>query len=154
VSSSAPTVYRLAPAFVARLLGLALVGLAVLLVVGTTVVAVAGLSPDLLVVVALVAVVAAIGFGWWLRNRAWVLRCTDDGYRVRLVRGTGVTEARWSAVEDAVTTYRRDVACLELRLRDGRTTTIPVGVLDVDKERFVREVQERLQRGHGLRPLP
>jgi hypothetical protein len=153
VSPSAPTVYRLAPAFVARLLGLALVGLAVLLFVGTTVVAIAGLPPDVLVVVVLVALAAAIGFGWWLRNRAWVLRCTDDGYRVRLVRGAGVTEARWSAVEDAVTAYRRDVACLELRLRDGRTTTIPVGVLDVDKERFVREVQARLQRGHGLRPL-
>jgi apolipoprotein N-acyltransferase len=146
-------VYRLAPAFVARLLGLALVGLAVLLFVGTTVVAIAGLPLELLVVVVVVALVAMIGVGWWLRNRAWVLRCTDDGYRIRLVRGAGVTEARWSAVEDAVTTYRRDVACLELRLRDGRTTTIPVGVLDVDKERFVREIQQRLQRGHGLRPL-
>ena len=82
-----------------------------------------------------------------------MLRCTDDGYRVRLVRGAGVTEARWSAVEDAVTTYRHDVACVELRLRDGRTTTIPVGVLAVDKEEFVRELQGRLQRGHGLRPL-
>jgi apolipoprotein N-acyltransferase len=153
VSPSAPTVYRLAPAFVARLLGLALVGLAVLLFVGMTVVAIAGLPLELLVVVVLLALVATIGFGWWLRNRAWVLRCTDDGYRIRLVRGAGVAEARWSAVEDAVTTYRRDVACLELRLRDGRTTTIPVGVLDVDKERFVREIQQRLQRGHGLRPL-
>ena len=150
---SPPTLYRLAPAFVARLLGVGLVGLAVLLFVGTTVVALAGLSLDVLVVVVLLGLLAAIGFGWWLRNRAWVLRCTDDGYRVRLVRGAGVPEARWSEVEDAVTAYRRDVACLELRLRDGRTTTIPVGVLDVDKEQFVREVQERLQRGHGLRPL-
>ncbi len=151
--ASSTTLYRLAPAFVARLLGVALVALAVLLFVGTTVVAIAGVSLDVLVVVVLVGLLAAIGFGWWLRNRAWVLRCTDDGYRVRLVRGAGVTEARWSEVEDAVTAYRRDVACLELRLRDGRTTTIPVGVLDVDKEQFVREVQARLQRGHGLRPL-
>jgi apolipoprotein N-acyltransferase len=150
---SAPTLYRLAPAFVARLLGLALVGLAVLLFAGTIVVALGGLPLNVLVVVVLVGLAAAIGFGWWLRNRAWVLRCTEAGYRVRLVRGAGVTEARWSAVEDAVATYRRDVACLELRLRDGGTTTIPVGVLDVDRERFVREIQERLQRGHGLRPL-
>jgi hypothetical protein len=138
---------------VARLLGLALVGLAVLLFAGTIVVALGGLPLNVLVVVVLVGLAAAIGFGWWLRNRAWVLRCTEAGYRVRLVRGAGVTEARWSAVEDAVATYRRDVACLELRLRDGGTTTIPVGVLDVDRERFVREIQERLQRGHGLRPL-
>ena len=150
---SEPVDYRLAPAVVARCVGLSLVGLALVLFVGTAVVALAGLPPDLLVVVVLVGVVAAAGLGWWLRARAWVLRCTDDGYRVRLVRGAGVTEARWSEVEDAVTTVRRDVACVELRLRDGRATVIPVGVLAVDRSEFVREVQGRLQRGHGLRPL-
>jgi len=148
-----PTVYRLAPAFVARLVGLMLVALAVLLFVGTAVVAFAGLPPDLLVAVVLLCVLGAVGSGWWLHSRAWVVRCTDDGYRVRLVRGAGVAEARWLEVEDAVTTYRHDVACLELRLRDGRTTTIPVGVLAVDKDEFVRELQGRLQHGHGLRPL-
>ena len=147
------TVYRLSQAFVVRLVGLALVGLAVLLFVGTAVVAIAGLPADALVAVVLLGVVGVLGFGWWLRNRAWVLRCTDDGYRVRLVRGAGVKQARWSAVEDAVTTYRHDVACVQLRLRDGRTTTIPVGVLAVDRDQFVRELQGRLQRGHGLRPL-
>jgi hypothetical protein len=153
VTPTEPTIYRLAPAFVAQLLGLALVALALLLFVGTAVVALSGLPADLLIAVVLVCVAAATGFAWWLRSRAWVVRCTDDGYRVRLVRGAGVREARWSQVEDAVTTHRRDVACLELRLRDGRTTTIPVGVLAVDKDEFVRELQARLQRGHGLRPL-
>jgi hypothetical protein len=148
-----PASYRLAPAFVARLLGLSLVVVALLLFVGTAVVALAGLPADLLVLVVLVVVAGAFGFGWWLRSRAWVLRCSEDGYRVRLLRGAGVTEARWVDVEDAVTTYRRDIACLELRLRDGRTTTIPVGALDVDREQLVRELQGRLQRGHGLRPL-
>jgi hypothetical protein len=138
---------------VARFLGLALVALALVLFVGTAVVALAGLPLDLLVAVVLVGVVGCVALGWWLRSRAWVLRCTDDGYRVRLVRGAGVTQARWSAVEDAVTTYRHDVACVQLRLRDGRTTTIPVGVLAVDRDQFVRELQGRLQRGHGLRPL-
>ncbi|WP_028650874.1 PH domain-containing protein [Nocardioides halotolerans] len=153
MSGSEHVDYRLAPAFVARLMGAALVGLALLLFVGTFVVAVAGLPPDLLVVAVLVCVALVAGFAWWLRQRAWVLRATAGGYQVRLVRGAGVREARWSEVEDAVTAYRREVACLELRLRDGRTTTIPVGVLAVDKDDFVREVQARLQRGHGLRPL-
>ena len=150
---SEPVDYRLAPAFVARLLGLVLVALALLLFVGTAVVALAGLAPDLLLGLVLVGVVVAGALGWWLRNRAWVVRCTDDGYQVRLVRGVGVSQARWLEVEDAVTTFRRDVACLELRLRDGRTSTIPVGVLAVDKDQFVRDLQGRLQRGHGLRPL-
>jgi hypothetical protein len=153
VIANEPVDYRLAPAFVVRLLGLALVALAVLLFVGTAVVALAGLPLDVLIAVVLVAVLAAAAFAWWLRSRAWVLRCTDDGYRVRLVRGAGVRAARWSEVEDAVAAYRRGVACVELRLRDGRATTIPVGVLAVDKDGFVRELQRRLQRGHGLRPL-
>ncbi len=150
---SEPADYRMASAFVARLLGLSLVGIALVLFAGTAVVALAGLPPDLLIGVVLVCVLAAGGFAWWLRSRAWVLRCTDAGYRVRLVRGAGVREGRWSQVEDAVAAYRRGVACLELRLRDGRTTTIPVGVLAVDKDELVRELQGRLQRGHGLRPL-
>jgi hypothetical protein len=153
VSPTAPTFYRLAPAVVVRFVGLALVGLALLLFVSTAVVALTGLPGDLMVLVVLLGVVGCLTLGWWLRARAWVLRCTDEGYRVGLVRGAGVTEARWSAVEDAVTTVRHDVACVELRLRDGRTTTIPVGVLAVDREQFVRELQGRLQRGHGLRPL-
>ena len=152
-NATAPTFYRLAPALIARFVGLALVGLALLLFVGTAVVALTGLPGDLMVLVVLLGAVGCLTLGWWLRARAWVLRCTDDGYRVRLVRGAGVTEARWSAVEDAVTAVRHDVACVELRLRDGRTTTIPVGVLAVDREQFVRELQGRLQRGHGLRPL-
>jgi hypothetical protein len=40
-----------------------------------------------------------------------------------------------------------------LHLRDGRTTTIPVEALAADREEFVRDLQEHLQRGHGLRPL-
>jgi hypothetical protein len=153
VTPTPPTDYRLAPAVIARFVGLALVGLALLLFIGTAVVALAGLPPDLLVLAVLLGVAGFVTLGWWLRARAWVLRCTDDGYRVRLVRGAGVSEARWSAVEDAVTTVRHDVACVELRLRDGRTTTLPVGVLAVDREVFVRELQGRLQRGHGIRPL-
>ena len=151
--SSNPTLYRLAPAVVVRFVGLALVGMALVLFVGTAVVALAGLPLDLLVVLVLVGVVASVVLGWWLRERAWVLQCTDVGYRVRLVRGAGVTEARWAEVEDAVTTFRHDVACVVLRLRDGRTTTIPVGVLGVDKDELVRDLQRRLQGGHGLRPL-
>ncbi|HCB05798.1 MAG TPA: hypothetical protein PLZ93_19000 [Nocardioides sp.] len=153
MTAAPPALYRLAPAVVARFLGLALVGLALILFAGTAVVALVGLPLDVLVAVVLVGVVGCVVLGWWLRSRAWVMRCTDDGYRVRLVRGAGVTEARWDAVEDAVTTYRHDIACVQLRLRDGRTTTIPVGVLAVDREQFVRDLQRRLQHGHGLKPL-
>jgi hypothetical protein len=148
-----PTVYRLAPAVVARFVGLAFVVLALLLFALTVVVAATGLPMDLVVVVVLVGVVSAFAAGWWLRQRAYVLRCTDDSYRVGLVRGAGVREGRWKQVEQVVTAVRHDVPCVELRLRDGGTTVIPVGVLASDREEFVRDLQARLQRGHGLRRL-
>ena len=44
--------------------------------------------------------------------------------------------------------------CVVLRLRDGRTTTIPVDVLVGSADAFVRDLQEHLNRGHGYRPLP
>ncbi len=41
-----------------------------------------------------------------------------------------------------------------LRLRDGRTTTIPVDVLSGSADGFVRDLQDHLDRGHGYRPVP
>ncbi|WP_307827889.1 hypothetical protein [Nocardioides sp. SYSU D00038] len=152
-STAEPVDYRLAPAVAARLMGLGLVGLAVLVFVATLVVAVTGLPADLLVVVLVLGLAAVLSLGWWLRSRAYVVRCGPTGYRVRLVRGAGVTEARWSLVEDAVTVTRHGVACVELRLKDGRRTTIPVTVLAIDREQFVRELQVHLQRGQRLRRL-
>lgn len=152
MSTSSPIRYDLAPAFVVRLVGLALVGIALALFAATVVMAFAGAPIKVLIAVVVLAVLAVAFLGWWARQ-AWVLRLTDDGYRLRLIRGAGVNQAPWRLVEDAVTTVRRGVPCVELRLKDGRTTTIPVGALNVDKEEFVRVLQERLQRGHGLRSL-
>jgi hypothetical protein len=152
-SPPSPADYRLAPAVVARVVGLTVIGLALLMFVGTMVIALAGLSVVILVVLLVVGLVAVFALGWYLRSRAWMVRCSQDGYRVRWVRGAGVTGARWSAVEDAVATTRHDIACVVLRLRDGGTTTIPVGVLAVDREQFVRELQRHLQHGSGLRPF-
>ena len=43
--------------------------------------------------------------------------------------------------------------CVVLRLRDGRTTTIPVKVLDADAGRVHRGPVGRLDAGHGYRRL-
>lgn len=150
---SPSTAYRLHPSLVARGVGLALVGLALVMFVGTAVVVAADLPADVLVVLLGLGVAGVFVLGWLLRARAYVVRCDQVGYRVRLVRGAGVTQARWKDVEDAVTTSPRGVPCVVLRLRDGRTTTIPVQLLAMDREQFVRELQDHLQRGQGLRPL-
>ena len=147
------TYYRLAPAVVARILGLALVLLAVVAFVSTIVVALAHGPVDIVIGIVLAGVVVVAAGGWWLRSRAWVVRCGEDGYAVRLVRGAGVRQAPWTEVRDAVTTTTRGIACLVLRLGNGESTSIPVGLLAVDREEFVRQMQRHLRAGQNVRPL-
>lgn len=144
--------YRLSPAFGARLVGLLVVGLAVLVFVATGVVAVLNLHTVVLFPVALVGVAGIFALGAQLR-RTPVVHLDDAGYRVRLIRGAGVREARWTEVEDAVTATARNLPCVVLRLSDGRTTTVPMEALDTDRDAFVRDLRGHLKRGQGLRPL-
>jgi len=145
--------YRLAPLVAARFVGLGLMVLAVAVFVMTAVVAVTGIGWGWLALVVLGGAVAVGVLAWWLLRRAYVVRCTPEGYSVRLVRGAGVKDARWRDVEDAVASTPHGVQCLVLRLRDGGITSIPVALLAIDKEEFVREMQRHLTRGQGARPL-
>jgi hypothetical protein len=151
VTSEPATVHRLAPAIAARLLGVVLVAVAALILVSTLLIAVLDLHTVFLLVPVLLTVVVLTATWWTWRQRGWVVRLTAEGYRVQWVRGVGAATGRWKDVEDAVTTTIADAPVVVLRLRDGRTTTIPVEMLAVDREAFVRDIQEHLQRGHGLR---
>lgn len=150
---SAPDVtdYRLAPAFAARLVGAGLVVLA-LLVLGAAFAAFALSWPaDLVVVVAVVGLVAVFGAASWMRSRAYVVRLSPEGYRVRLVRGVGVAEGRWDEVKEASAAHPRDIACLVLERHDGTTTSIPVEMLAVDRDRFADDVRARLEQAAAER---
>ena len=153
MSTETVTVHRLAPAVAARLLGLVLCAVALLILASTVAIAVVDLhTVFLLVPVAITGAVLAAS--WWVwRDRGWVARFTDEGYRVQWVRGVGTASGRWKDVEDAVTTTIADAPVVVLRLRDGRTTTIPVEVIATDREELVRDLQRHLRRGQGLRPL-
>ncbi|QIX25263.1 hypothetical protein ncot_00675 [Nocardioides sp. JQ2195] len=139
--------YRLAPQLAARMLGLSLIALGALVFVAAALVVIFALPVVVLSVVVVVCVVGVFATGWLLNRRAYIVRATDDGFRVRFVRGAGVRQARWIDVEEAVTDTIAGAPCVVLRLRDGRTTTIPVEVLAIDREQFVRELQEHLA-GH------
>jgi len=153
VTTETATVHRLAPAVAARLLGVVLCLVAVLILASTLAIAVLDLHTVFLLVPVLLTVAVLVGCWWAWRTRGWVVRMTAEGYRVQWVRGVGVASGRWKDVEDAVTMTVADAPVVVLRLRDGRTTTIPVQMLAVDREAFVRDVQDHLQRGHGLRKL-
>jgi hypothetical protein len=151
VTTETATDHRLAPAVAARLLGVVLCVVAVLILLSTVAIAVLDLHTVFLLVPVVLTLAVLVGCWWAWRTRGWVVRFTDEGYRVQWVRGVGAASARWKDVEDAVTTTVADAPVVVLRLRDGRTTTIPVEMLAIDREAFVRDVQEHLQRGHGLK---
>ena len=151
MTTDTATVHRLAPAVAARLLGVVLCAVAVLILVSTLLIAVLDLHTVFLLVPVLITLASLVACWWLWREKGWVVKFTDEGYRVQWVRGVGAASARWKDVEDAVTTTLLEAPVVVLRLRDGRTTTIPVEMVAMDREAFARDLREHLQRGQGLR---
>jgi hypothetical protein len=146
--------YRLAPAVRLQMLGSALVLPGVLVLLAALAVLVLGLPGAVLGVTLVVALVLVLGLGVVAVRRWPVVILDDHGYRLRVLRSAGVRQAAWRDVEDLVTATLRGQDCAVLRLRDGRTTTIPVRLLDTDPDAFVRAVSAYLDRGRGYRRLP
>ncbi|PUA82904.1 hypothetical protein C7S10_04165 [Nocardioides currus] len=143
----------MAPSIAARLMGLLLVAISVLVFVATGLVAFLDLHTGVLLVPAFLGLAALVGAATLLGTRGWVVRLSDEGYRVQWVRGVGVAAGRWRDVEDAVTTTVAGSPVVVLRLRSGGSTTIPVEMLAGDRDEFVRDLVRHLQDGQGLRPL-
>ena len=145
--------YRFSTAILVRTWGalLALLGL-VLLLVGLLV-GVAQLPTAFLTAAVVVAVVVVVAAGVVAARAGTLVHLDENGYRVRWLRGAGVKQARWREVEDVVTASVAGHDCVVLRLRDGRTTTIPVAVLDAPRSALVADLTARLDRGHGYRRL-
>ncbi len=147
------TDYRLSGALTARLLGVAVAGLGALLIVLVVVVGLLSLPRPVLTAGVLLIAAAVVAAGLLALRRGYVVRLDRDGYRVRHVRGAGTTAARWTDVEDVVATLVAGERCVVLRLRDGRSTTIPVRMLSARTEDFVTDLQAHLNRGHGYRRI-
>jgi hypothetical protein len=153
-SPTSPTsTYRLATAVRARLLGGVLVGLGALVALVALLAWALSLPGSVLGVALVMAVGLVVLAGFGVARAAPLVTLDEIGYRVRFLRGAGVFAARWREVEDVVTATVAGDDCVVLRLRDGRTTTIPVAVLDAPRQVFVRDLGEHLHRGHGYRPL-
>jgi len=145
--------YRLSPPLAARILGVLLAGLGLFVLLLTLLVGVLDLPPLVLGLGLAVGVSVFLLGGYQLTRRATVVRLEEAGYRVRLVRGAGVKQARWTDVEDVVATTVRGERCVVLRLRSGGTTTIPVRMLAGGSEAFVKDLQQHLNTGHGYRRI-
>ena len=147
------THYRLPGILAARVVGAALVALAVLVLVATVLVVALDVTPDLLVLVAGVGVLGLAVLGWWLRSRAYLVRLDEHGYRVGLAFGVGVRGAGWREVTDLGTTTVGGAPQVVLNLESGGRTTLPVAALGEQREDLVRDLTARLRHGHGLRRL-
>lgn len=134
-------------------MGLGLAALGVLVVLVVVLVTVLSLPRTVLTAVLLGALLAVLVLGLVALRRPAVVRFDDVGYRIRLVRGAGVRQAEWKQVEDVAATVVAGERCVVLRLRDGRSTTVPVGVLAGRPDDFVRDLREHLDRGHGYRQV-
>lgn len=145
--------YRFSQALLVRLLGTVLVGLGLLVAVVVALAAVLDLPSAVVTVTVVLAVVLVLGAGLFLTRLSSLVHFDDAGYRVRWLRGAGVQQARWKDVEDVVTAVVAGHDCVVLRLRDGRTTTIPVRVLDASPADFVADLRAHLDKGHGYRRL-
>jgi hypothetical protein len=108
---------------------------------------------DVLSVAVILAVLGVVTLGFLSTRLAVLVRLDDTGYAVRYLRAAGVKRARWLDVEDVVTGFASEQPVVVIRLRDGRTTTIPVNLLAGSSETFVRDLEEHLNRGHGYRKL-
>ena len=144
--------YRLAPALSARLLGVCLVLTALLVLTSTIIAAALDWSALIVGAVAVAGLAASFVLGGWLFRRP-VVSLDEERYVVRMVRGVGVRSAAWTDVASLATSSPGGLPCLVLTLNDGRTTTIPVTVVDGDREALARDLREHLERGQGLRPL-
>jgi hypothetical protein len=148
-----PSDYRFAAPLVMRFLGLVLVGLGLLTVLAVILAALLDLPGAFVSVVVVGVVVAVVVSGFVLTRLTPLVHLDEAGYRVRLLRGAGVKAARWRDVEDVVTATVHGHDCVVLRLRDGRTTTVPVAVLDAPRQDFVQDLRSHLDAGHGYRRI-
>jgi len=142
------TTYRLAPALGVRLVGRSLLTLGVVVAVTTVVGVVTGVGWEPAGWVTLAGLLLIAGWAWYLLRRAWAVRLTAQGYAVRLRGGVGVATASWSEVHEVVATSPGGRRCLVLRLRDGRTTTLPMRALAGDADAFARDVRRLVRDAH------
>jgi hypothetical protein len=145
--------YRFAPALLVRFLGAVTALLGVLLLLVGILVAGTDLPGAVLTVTVAAAVAVVLAVGWLAVKGTPLVRFDEAGYRVILLRRAGVRQGRWPEVEDVVADTISGHDCVVLRLRDGRTTTIPVRVLDADPSSFLADLTARLDRGRGYRRL-
>ncbi len=143
------TTYRLGRALVLRVAGVvvAMLGLCWLVITLMSLPS-AGVVPLMLLTGCLLLATAILAL-----RPPRVLDLDTDGYRVRLVRGTGESRAQWRSVDAVETAPVGGALCLLVSLSGGRSSVIPLSLLGARSAEAQREIHERLNGAHGYRRL-
>lgn len=145
--------FALATAMRARMLGAGLVAIGVVVLLGVLLTWITGLPSAFVSGLIALAVIGVLSLAALVGVRRWVVRLDKHGYRIRGLRSAEVKSARWSDVLDLQATTVGGQRCVVLRLRDGRTSTLPVDVIDGGPNKLTDALTAHLDRGHGYRRL-
>ena len=145
--------FALAPALRARLLGTGVAAIGVVVLLGVLLTWLLGLPSAFVSGLVALAVVGVLVLGSLVGVRHWVVRLDASGYRIRVLRSAEARSARWSDVLDLQATTIGAQRCVVLRLRDGRTSALPVDVIDGGPTELTEALTAHLDRGHGYRRL-
>ena len=148
-----PVDFALAPALRVRLLGTGLVAIGVVVALGVLVTWLADLPSAIASSLVVLAAVGVVLLGLLVGLRHWVVRLDETGYRVRVLRTAEARSARWADVLDLQTGTVQGSRSVVLRLRDGRTTALPVDALEGGATGLTEALTSHLDRGHGYRRL-
>ncbi len=151
-AETAPVELALAPALRLRLLGTGLVAIGVVVALGVLLMWLVDAATALVTGLVVLGGVGVLVLGLLLGLRHWVVRLDQHGYRVRGLRPR-VRAARWTDVLDLQAVNATGNRCVVLRLRDGRTTVLPVDAIEGGPVRLTELLTEHLQRSHGFRRL-
>ena len=136
---------------------------ALLLRVGGPIVAVLGLAWVVVAVLDLsgggrsVLLVMTVGvlaiLGGLMARPPRLLDLSEDGFRVRLVRGVGASRAAWRDVESVETRTVRGAPSVVFSLSDGRVGVLPTALLGSRAIDAQRDIHARLNSAFGYRRL-
>ncbi len=145
--------FALAPTIRARLLGTGLAAIGTVVLVAVLLSSLVGLPTAFVTGLVVIAGLGVLTLGALVGPRHWVLRLDGHGYRVRGLRPGGARSARWTDVKDLQTSTLAGHRAVVLRLRDGRSTTLPVAALEGSASTLTQALSDHLDRGHGYRRL-
>jgi hypothetical protein len=123
----------------------------VVVALGVVLGSVTGVSSAVVAGLVVLAGAGVVSLALLVGVRHWVLRLDETGYRVRVLRIAEARSARWIDVLDLQTAAIAGTRCVVLRLRDGRTTALPVDAIEGDASLLVETLTAHLDRGNGYR---